>query len=213
MKMILCRHAETDFNKEKRLQGWMETSINEKGQKQAQLLSLALKDEEFDYVFSSPQKRCMQTAREIMKFHKNEIIFQDELREINIGKYAGMDKQEIEQKFPGDWKKRVEDKYGFVHEGGESYAQVDEKRVKPLLAAFREKYSSRKILVITHQGTARLIIGNMLGLGPLEKMDLDCPNDCIYYIEYLPHKTTVKYSLVQSGKSTEGYLTKHREIV
>ncbi|VVB99416.1 Histidine phosphatase superfamily (branch 1) [uncultured archaeon] len=93
-----------------------------------------------------------------------------------------------------------------MHEGGESYKSMDETRIRPLLKEFQEKYSSRKILVLSHQGTARLIIGDMLGLSPEQKMQVDMPNDCIYYIEYRPHKTEVKYFLCESKKEGNGHL-------
>ena len=117
-----------------------------------------------------------------------------------------MDKGEIEKKFPGDWAKRDDNKYDFRHESGESYREVDENRVRPLLNEFREKYSSRKLLVITHQGTARLVIGNLLGLSPEEKMLVDFPNNCVYRVSYLPHKTEITYSLVGLGESDKGYI-------
>ena len=209
MKLILCRHGETDFNTQKRLQGKLETELNERGVKQARLVAERLESDEFDCAFSSPQDRCRQTASEIMRFHqKTKMVFRNELREIDLGKYTGMNPEEIEEKFPGEWGKRVDSKYEFLHEGGESYKGVDEKRVKPLLKEFREKYSSRTILVVTHQGIGRLIIGNLLGLAPGQKMKIDFPNECIYFIEYRPHKTEIMYCLAEEGIEGKGWLEK-----
>src|SRR3989344_3023119 len=209
MKLILCRHSETDFNTQKRLQGKLETELNERGVKQARLVAEKLESEGFDYAFSSPQERCRQTASGIMRFHpKTKMVFRNELREIDLGKYTGMNPGEIEEKFPGEWGKRVDSKYEFLHEGGESYKGVDEKRVQPLLKEFREKYSSRTILVVTHQGIGRLIIGNLLGLAPGQKMKIDFPNECIYFIDYRPHKTEIMYCLAEEGIEGKGWLEK-----
>lgn len=209
MKLILCRHGETDQNMQRRLQGRLETEINAHGLAQAKLVAERLREEGFDHVFCSPLRRCRQTAAEIMAFHPGmEVKYRAELSEVSLGKYSGMDRHDIEAKFPGEWSKRVDNKYDFRHEGGESYKDADEKRVKPLLKEFREKYSSRKLLVVTHGGICRLMLGNMLGLRPGQKMQVEFPNDCIYYVEYLPHKTAVKYLLAESGISGEGYLTK-----
>lgn len=210
MKLFLCRHGETDSNVQKRLQGRLETSINGHGLEQAELIAQKLKKEEFDFVFSSPQKRCVETARAIMKYHENRVVYRDELKEVDLGKYTGMDRHDIEKKFPGDWAKRVDSKYDFMHEGGESYKSADKNRIKPMLNEFREKYSSRKLLVVTHGGICRLLLGNLLGLSEKEKMRIDLPNDCIYYIDYLPHKTVVRYYLCESGLSGEGHLTKEK---
>ena len=209
MRILICRHGETDLNVQGRLQGSLETSINAHGREQARLVGKALMGENFDRVFCSPQRRCRETLDEIMKSSPGmKVEYRDELREISLGKYAGLDRHEIEEKFPGDWGERVDNKYEFVHEGGESYKQVYEKRVKPLLKEFREKYSSRKILVLTHGGVCRVLLGDLLGLAPKEKMDIELPNDCIYYVDYLPHKTKVQFLLVESGIKGEGHLTK-----
>ncbi|PIN85504.1 MAG: hypothetical protein COV47_01865 [Candidatus Diapherotrites archaeon CG11_big_fil_rev_8_21_14_0_20_37_9] len=208
MKLILCRHGQTDYNKEHRLQGSLETDISSEGRKQAREVGDFLKSKEFDFAFCSPQKRCMQTASEIMAFHKDkELVQRNELREIDVGKYEGMNPAEIEKKFPGDWKKRMQDKYSFVHAAGESYAKMDSERIKPLLQEFKEKYYSRTLLLVTHMGTGRLIIGNMLGLKGKEMMEIHFPNDCIYFIEYRPHKTVLEYVLVETGKKGKGFIT------
>jgi broad specificity phosphatase PhoE len=208
MDIVICRHGETDDNVKKKLQGRIESSINEHGKIQAKLIAEKLKDEKFDHVFCSPQLRCRQTISEIMKHHKNKVDYRKELMEIDIGKYSGMDKHEIESKFPGDWVERVDNKYEFMHEGGESYKQADEFRVKPFLKELKEKYSSRKILIVTHGGICRLLLGNILGLNGNEMMEIEFPNECIYYVEYKPHKTIIKYYLVESKKSGEGFIKK-----
>ena len=211
MRIVICRHGETDLNREKRLQGRMETQINENGRGQAALVGKKLKEEKFDAVFCSPLKRCRETAQIIMKFlPKNKVVFREELAEVNLGKYSGMDVRDINEKFPGDWAERVDNKYEFVHELGESYKNADEHRVKPLLKEFSEKYSSRNILVITHGGICRLMLGDLLGLAPVEKMSIELPNDCIYFVEYRPHKTAVQFYLAESGIHGEGHLTKEK---
>ena len=40
MKIYLVRHGETDWNNEKRLQGWADISLNAKGVKEAEGRSL-----------------------------------------------------------------------------------------------------------------------------------------------------------------------------
>jgi broad specificity phosphatase PhoE len=209
MELVLCRHGETDYNAQKRLQGWLETPINENGKKQAHAVSEAIKNEDFYAAFCSPQKRCRMTAEIILKNHPGlRVEYRDELKEVNVGIYSGMNHSEIEKKFPGKWAERVDSKYDFFHENGESYKSVDESRVKSFLNELQEKYSSRKILIITHQGLGDLIIGSMLGFSGQEKLGISIPNDCIYFVEYRPHKTVVSHFLAQSKKRGSGWLEK-----
>ena len=60
--IYVIRHGQTDLNKEGRLQGRLGLPLNEYGIKQAECLEGKLKGIKFDYVFSSPQERAIQTA-------------------------------------------------------------------------------------------------------------------------------------------------------
>ena len=214
MKIVLCRHGETDFNVEKRLQGTrINHHINERGKKQAELISQKLKDLQFNHVFSSPLIRCKDTVEIIAKNHDNKTEFRKELEEVDLGIFSGMNAQEIEEKYPGKWHERVDSKYDFDHYDGESYESVDKTRIAGFLKEIKEKYSSRTILIVTHMGIARLIIGSLLGLGGKEKMEINMPNDCIYFIDYLPHKTVIKYYLTETREDGEGYLKKKPTII
>lgn len=60
--IYVIRHGQTDLNKEGKLQGRLGFPLNENGLNQAKLLKEKLKDIKFDYVYSSPQERAIQTA-------------------------------------------------------------------------------------------------------------------------------------------------------
>lgn len=60
--IYVARHGQTDWNKEGRLQGRRGMPLNEEGILQAEALAEKLQEITFDYVFSSPQERAVQTA-------------------------------------------------------------------------------------------------------------------------------------------------------
>ncbi|WP_282940159.1 histidine phosphatase family protein [Paenibacillus sp. RC67] len=60
--IYVIRHGQTDLNKEGRLQGRQGLPLNEHGIKQAEGLRDNLHNIKFDYAFSSPQERAVQTA-------------------------------------------------------------------------------------------------------------------------------------------------------
>jgi uncharacterized phosphatase len=60
--IYVIRHGETDLNKERRMQGRLGLPLNETGIEQAGKLREKLNGIKFDYVFSSPQERAVQTA-------------------------------------------------------------------------------------------------------------------------------------------------------
>ncbi|MFJ8064037.1 histidine phosphatase family protein [Psychrobacillus sp. NPDC096426] len=60
--IYVIRHGQTDLNKEGRMQGRSGLPLNDYGIKQAESLREKLRNTTFDYVFSSPQERAIQTA-------------------------------------------------------------------------------------------------------------------------------------------------------
>ena len=71
--IYVIRHGQTDLNKERKMQGRMGLPLNEYGIEQAQRLRDELKDINFDFVFSSPQERAVQTAEIVTGGHKATI--------------------------------------------------------------------------------------------------------------------------------------------
>ena len=75
--IFLVRHGTTDYNENDLLQGRMDNPLNERGIKEAELLSEQLKNEEFDACYHSPMTRAKQTAEILNKS-------QQEYERINI---------------------------------------------------------------------------------------------------------------------------------
>lgn len=87
--LYIIRHGKTELNKANVLQGRSDYPLNDEGIKQAQKAANMLKGIEFDYVFSSPLIRAVQTAEIIAP--NTEIQLDDRLIEMNYGKYEGTD--------------------------------------------------------------------------------------------------------------------------
>jgi hypothetical protein len=69
LKLILVRHGQTLWNREKRAQGISDIELSQLGRSQAECLALSLRDEKIDRIISSPLKRALQTAEMINRFH------------------------------------------------------------------------------------------------------------------------------------------------
>jgi len=90
--IYVVRHGQTDFNKEGRIQGRKGLPLNETGIKQAELLKENLQQIQFDYVFSSPQERAIQTA-EIATGMK--AIIDPRINVFDLGEADGLKKEEV----------------------------------------------------------------------------------------------------------------------
>jgi probable phosphoglycerate mutase len=68
-RVYIVRHAETEENKQKIIQGQLDTILNSEGERQADLVAKALKDVPFDVAYSSNLKRATDTAKRILVHH------------------------------------------------------------------------------------------------------------------------------------------------
>ncbi|MFD2611604.1 histidine phosphatase family protein [Paenibacillus gansuensis] len=60
--IYVVRHGQTDLNREGKLQGRMGLPLNDVGLEQAKQLRAKFENVVFDYIYSSPQERAVQTA-------------------------------------------------------------------------------------------------------------------------------------------------------
>lgn len=121
MKVYNVRHGETDWNKDRRLQGRSDIELNEYGIRLAELTRDGLADIKFDYIFSSPLKRAYKTAEIIRGERDVQIITDDRLMEISFGANEGIPSAEM----PEDFHLFFDAPLEYVPaEGGETYDEL-----------------------------------------------------------------------------------------
>ena len=155
MKIYLARHGETDWNAAKRLQGWTDVSLNEKGRNQAKDLAGILSGTKLEAIYCSALKRSLETA-EIVDRHP--IISYIELNEQSLGNYEGVALSEEE--FLRFQQLRTDPTYR--PEGGESRSEHLE-RVRKAIQQIRSAHTEEsQVLIIGHGGTNNLILQELL---------------------------------------------------
>lgn len=87
MKIYLVRHGETDWNKEKMMQGISDIPLNETGINQAKAAREKIQGMKFDAVYASTLDRAITTASIIGGVDKSEVIQDERIIEVNFGKY------------------------------------------------------------------------------------------------------------------------------
>lgn len=106
VRVILIRHGQTDYNKNKILQGHIDIPLNEAGIRQAEHAGRRLLDEhknqvsKVDAIFASDLMRCRQTAQYIVQtgdLHHLHMQFDDRLRERSMGQLEGKAVSEAQQ--------------------------------------------------------------------------------------------------------------------
>lgn len=151
--IYIIRHGKTELNKANVLQGRSNYPLNDEGIKQAQNAADMLKDIQFDYVFSSPLIRAVQTAEIVVP--NKRITLYDRLIEMDYGRHEGTDLKNM----PEEIRVFFSD---FVHNPApESMEQLSEvlKRTGEFL--YDIKSISGNILISTHAIAMKGILENL----------------------------------------------------
>src|SRR5919109_4497125 len=100
-RIILARHGETDWNRERRWQGHSDRPLNGTGRAQAQALADELAGQPIAAVYSSDLLRAHETARIVADRLGLDVVTVPGLRERRFGSWEGLQDVEVERRFPG----------------------------------------------------------------------------------------------------------------
>ncbi|KAB3532896.1 histidine phosphatase family protein [Alkaliphilus pronyensis] len=160
-KLYLVRHGETDYNLNKKLCGWSDPGLNDRGREQALSLSKALQNLEFDVIYNSGLKRAVETTEIIMENNKSVIYSLDFLKEIHFGRFEGFCMNEIKEKHPQIFKQLQKDYVGFCFPEGESLRDMYN-RVASGIEELLKTNDKKNILLVSHSGVIRNIIAHLI---------------------------------------------------
>ncbi len=98
--IYIIRHAKSIANENGLFGGITDYELSKEGLKQAENLSLRLKNYEIDSIYSSPLKRAIQTIKPTAIMKNKEVIIIDDLREINVGTWENVLRSDLREKYP-----------------------------------------------------------------------------------------------------------------
>ena len=153
----LIRHARTEWNLQKRIQGQQDTPIAPEGKKQAVTWGKLLKPFNWDRILSSDTGRALKTAELINETLRIPIQPEPRLREQDWGLWTGKTVAQLRQENPRLLSEQEANGWGFCPPGGEVLEAVWQRSRQALLEA-AGKWPGIQILVITHEGVIKSLI-------------------------------------------------------
>lgn len=157
----LVRHGETMWNKEQRLQGWLDSPLSENGILHAEKLRDHLKNTNFTAAYSSSSGRAKETMQILLADRQLPIYDEDNLREIFLGDWQGKTVEDIVISHP-DYELYTDYPGQFVATHTESFGMVTE-RAMFTLKKIAEKYPENTVLIVSHAVTIKCIVNAILG--------------------------------------------------
>ncbi|ODT64390.1 MAG: phosphoglycerate kinase [Phenylobacterium sp. SCN 69-14] len=177
--IYLVRHGQTQFNAERRMQGWLDSPLTDLGRAQGAaigrlLRSLIGKPDGWRLV-ASPLGRAQATARLIGEALGLPVETDRRVIEVSFGRWDGRLRDELAAEHPetfgqGGWQ--------FAAPGGEGVETV-EARVGDWLAELPPE-PERKVIVVSHGGSGRVVRGAYLGLSREETWAQEVPQDAVF---------------------------------
>jgi broad specificity phosphatase PhoE len=171
-ELLLVRHGETDWNRERRFQGHADPPLNERGREQAHALAADLAGERIQLVYTSDLRRARETAEIVAARLEADVVALRELREIDVGEWQGLTWPEIEARYPEG--ARAWHEHGHGWETGETYDELGE-RVVAALRRIAADHPEERVLVIGHGGTIRATRAFLEGLSVPESRSRSRP--------------------------------------
>lgn len=97
MKLYILRHGETEWNREDRVQGRMDSPLTEKGMKDIASMAEELSFIPIDICYTSDLPRAKKTAEGLINDRKIQIIEEEALRELPLGPWEGKLFKEVQK--------------------------------------------------------------------------------------------------------------------
>ncbi|MEB0134386.1 histidine phosphatase family protein [Actimicrobium sp. CCC2.4] len=178
-ELLLIRHGETDWNAERRLQGFLDIGLNDRGRQQAAALAQTLRNELIDAVIASDLQRAVHTAQALALPRGLTVLTDATLRERCYGAFEGLRYDEIVDHFPqahASWMAReIDARFPPGQQIAETLREFSARAVENVIA-IAQRYDGQKIAIVTHGGVLDCVYRAARGVGLDSERDFDIMN-------------------------------------
>lgn len=176
-RIFLFRHGETFDNKDHIFSGWRDTDLTPAGIEEARKIGEDLKNEHVTKAYQSDQIRSKHTLDIVLSgYHEGVPVVSDpRIKERDYGDLTGLNKDEIEQKDPENYK-LWHRSYDVPPPNGESIKMVEE-RVLPFLNEFKSELKPDDVVFISASANS---------IRPMRKYFEGLSNEEMVSYEYTP---------------------------
>ena len=122
---------------------------------------------EVDKIYSSPLLRARQTIKPYAEKVNKELIIEEDLKEINVGTWEDILRDDLRKMYPEINKKIDETEYYCGMEGQEETADVAQ-RMKNVITKIAKENAGKEIIIVSHIVAIRAFLCTILGI-PFEK--------------------------------------------
>ena len=187
--VYIIRHGETDWNREGRLQGDTDNSLNEAGRSQARDMARQLAGVNVDHIYPSGLARAIETA-EVFRA-RAPMTPMPLLNERSRGMYEGKVADEVADEFRPRFHDLDDDM-----DGGESLRSIAD-RVSLATREIVAAHPGGTVMIVGHSGVNPLVIAELAGIPPEQAIaDISQSNDEVFKVQAYPNDTVSMWKMV-----------------
>lgn len=185
--LVLVRHGLSEYNKLGIWAGWIDIPLAPEGFEQARKTAEALRGITFDYCYSSPLIRSLQTLDEIKKVLGINLptIPNEALNERNYGIYAGKNKWQIKDELGEEEFQKLRRGWDYPVPQGESLKQVYGREIPYYQTEIEPKLKEGENVIIASSGNAlRALVKYLENIpdGEIGKLEIGTGEAYVYQI-------------------------------
>lgn len=164
-KFLFLRHGESKTNNSGKFCGQIDSDLTDVGLEQAQDVAkyIVKHHNDIDAIFSSDLIRVVKTVEPTAKMLGKEIVLNKDLREINVGNWAGKTPDEIRELTPNLYERYRRGDTSVKLGDAESFDDVHARALAVVNQIARD-YDGKKVLVGAHGGVIRMLCKNWLNV-------------------------------------------------
>lgn len=163
-EIYLIRHAQSEGNLYRMMQGQWDGEVTELGRRQIAALAERFRDVHIDAVYSSDLSRTRMTAGAILKYHDLPLHTSRALRELDLGPWEGKFFGDLKKSEPEALRTFVLDMGSWHIDGAETCRDAAERIYTCFLEIAREN-DGKTVAVVSHGAVMRCLLSRCLGVG------------------------------------------------
>ncbi len=133
------------------------------GWEQARRLAQRLARQGIDLIYSSPQRRALQTAQAIAEATGLSVMVEDGLREVGMGT-RGLDVRRLGVEEAREVTRRIAATMRWDAFPGSEGSRAVRRRVRATIDAIARRHPGRRIVIVTHFGVIQAYVSIVLGV-------------------------------------------------
>ena len=180
-ELLLIRHGESVWNREGRVQGWLDPPLSDKGLQQAASLAERLRGWPLAAIYASPLERARVTAEMIGKAAEVRVTLDDRLREHRLGAIQGLTGSEIRAKYP--------EQFALAGRTNRWVPAPDEEPVTEFMERVRAagddviaRHAGQMVALVSHGGSINRLLMAWLGIDPLRHPPFHVDNASLTHV-------------------------------